>query len=91
MEISDSCGSTAIYLGHPDQKVYQRGPGVSAAMLIRHGIPVLGSRDYHCLTAMLATLDHQSPPETDAINFREDPWYQEYFKDAGTALPVASP
>ena len=81
MEISDSCGTSAIYLGDPAKKEYQQGPGVSASMLIRHGIPVVGSRDEKCLNAMLSLLNGGTGnPTESATNFREAPWYQEYFE-----------
>ena len=79
MEISDSCGSSTIYLGNPEEKVYQKGPGVSAALLIRHGIPVLGSRDYRTLGEILRALENDESILQDGIDFCEDPWYKEYF------------
>ena len=81
LEISDSCGSSAVYLGHPDEKCYQKGPGVSAAMLIRKGIPVVGSRDYRQLGEMLRILEGDESLLKDEIDFREGDWFQEYFSE----------
>lgn len=67
------------YLGHPTNKNNQKGPGVSAAMLIRNGVPVVGSRDYRCLAAVLSCLDGKEVELQSKINFEEDAWYREYF------------
>ena len=79
MEISDSCGSTAIYLGAPELKIYQKGPGVSSALLMRNGIAVLGSRDYRTLGRILRILEDDENLLTEGIDFCEDPWFKEYF------------
>ena len=79
MEISDSCGSTAVYLGRAEEKVYQQGPGVSSALLMRNGIPVLGSRDHRSIGRLLLLLEGKEG-EAEGIDFREDPWFREYFK-----------
>jgi uncharacterized protein YbbK (DUF523 family) len=81
MEISDSCGSTAIYLGNPADKTYQKGPGVSTALLMRNGISVIGSRDYKTLGKIMNILNEEESSLTNMIDFKDDPWYQEYFKD----------
>ena len=80
MEISDSCGSTAIYLGNPQDKVYQKGPGVSSAMLMRNGIPVVGSRDFRSIGRILQVLEGEDCQKIGGIDFREDPWFKEYFE-----------
>ncbi|MEM9493305.1 MAG: 2-thiouracil desulfurase family protein, partial [Myxococcota bacterium] len=49
MDISPSCGSHSIYLGDPQDKVYQRGFGVAAALLARHGVPIIAQRDTRTL------------------------------------------
>ena len=46
MDVSDSCGSHAIYIGHPDDRRYQQGPGVAAALLSSEGFPIIAQRDY---------------------------------------------
>ena len=84
MEISDSCGSTAVYLGNPEEKKYQKGPGVSSALLIRNGIPVVGSRDEHTLGQILHLLGDSDQSFEDKIDFRNDPWFLSYFKEKPT-------
>lgn len=81
LEISDSCGSSAVYLGNPEEKRYQKGPGVSAAMLMRKGIPVVGSRDYRQLGAILRILEEDESILKDEIDFCEIDWFREYFKE----------
>lgn len=80
MEISDSCGTSAIYLGDPSLKNYQKGPGVSSGILLRHGIPVLGSRDYRTIGKIISLLTGDEQQFEEGIDFIEIDWYQEYFK-----------
>jgi uncharacterized protein YbbK (DUF523 family) len=82
-EISDSCGTSTIYLGDPAKKVYQRGPGVAAATLHRAGIPVLGSRDLRTLHALFRALDPEHAMPEGVIDHVESEWYRGYF-GAGT-------
>jgi uncharacterized protein YbbK (DUF523 family) len=79
LDISDSCGSHAIYLGDPSQKRYQKGVGVAAAMLMDAGIPVIAQRDHATLQRILGVLDPSFQPDPDARDFTEHPWFKEYF------------
>ncbi len=87
MEISDSCGSTAVYLGKPEDKIYQKGPGVSCALLIRNGIPVLGSRDYQSIGQIIHALEGNEEKKVEGIDFIEDPWFLEYFSGESNTNP----
>lgn len=81
-DISAACGSEVIYRGARIQGHHQAGQGVSAALLIRHGIRVLSQRDYRTLDRILSKLDptHQSNP--DARDHHETKWYVENFGSA---------
>ena len=79
MEISDSCGTTAIYLGHPSNKDYQQGPGVAAAALHRHGVPIISPRDYRSIAQLRKLLQPSWRPPKGMMNFVETEWYQKYF------------
>lgn len=79
LEVSDSCGSHVVYLGAPDQRRYQRGPGVAAAMLMTAGVPVLAQRDAATLQRVLAILDPTFEPDPNAVDVVDDPWYRDYF------------
>ncbi|MBL8677562.1 MAG: DUF523 domain-containing protein [Myxococcales bacterium] len=79
LEVSDSCGTTFVYLGRPEEKRYQRGAGVSAAMLAREGFTVIAERDRRTLGKVIAMLDPSYVVPEDAIDVREIPWYGEYF------------
>ena len=80
MDVSGACGSTVTYLGsrfNPN-KVYQQGPGVAAAALIRAGIPVISQRDDRSLRLLRDLLDG-THTLTDERDHWEKAWYQEYF------------
>lgn len=79
LEISDSCGSHALYLGPPEDKRYQRGTGVAAAALLDDGVPVIGQRDHATLGALLARFDPTFTPDPDAKDFVDQGWFEEYF------------
>lgn len=80
MDMSGACGSTVTYLGSrfAEDKVYQQGPGVAAAALIRAGIPVISQRDDRSLRMLRDLLDgtHTLSDERDHW---EKEWYQSYF------------
>ncbi|MBK8226941.1 MAG: DUF523 domain-containing protein [Flavobacteriales bacterium] len=80
MDVSGACGSTVTYLGSrfATDKVYQQGPGVAAAALIRAGIPVISQRDDRSLRMFRDLLDgtHTLSDERDHW---EKEWYQSYF------------
>ena len=81
LEISDSCGSHAVYLGDPKARRYQRGPGVAAATLARAGVPIVAERDFATLGRIVAALDPTFTPDPAAIDFEESAWYREYFAE----------
>lgn len=80
MDISGACGSTVTYLGSrfAENKVYQQGPGVAAAALIRAGIPVISQRDDRSLRLLRDLLDGTNTV-TDERDHWEKEWYQGYF------------
>ncbi len=78
-EISPSCGSHTIYSGNPDYKNYIQGSGVTAALLQRNGIEIIGQRDTKTLNYLLSLIDNQFIIDKDAIDFIEDEWYINYF------------
>lgn len=79
LEISDSCGSHALYLGPPEDKRYQKGTGVAAAILTNAGIPIVGQRDAATLGRILAVLDPTWRVDPAAIDFVDGDWFREYF------------
>jgi uncharacterized protein YbbK (DUF523 family) len=79
MDISAACGSQVIYLGARSDGVYQRGPGVGAALLIRNGIPVFSPRDHRTLGAVVHALDPDAAPDPGARDHHESDWYVEHF------------
>ncbi len=88
-EISDSCGSHALYIGAPEQRRYQQGTGVAAALLLDAGIPVFGHRDEASLGRLLSELDPEFTPDPDARDFVEQDWYPDYFADGPVGPPLA--
>jgi uncharacterized protein YbbK (DUF523 family) len=82
MDISAACGSQVIYDGNrfAENKVYQAGAGVAAALLMRHGFKVISQRDYASLEILYAKIDPQHIIDTTATDHHEIPWYKEYFK-----------
>lgn len=89
MEISDSCGSHALYFGDSVIRRYQKGTGVAAAVLGEAGIPIVGSRDAATLGRILGKLDPTFVAEEGAIDFVETEWYREYFTDGSPGVPLA--
>jgi uncharacterized protein YbbK (DUF523 family) len=89
LDVSDSCGSHAVYLGHPDDRRYQQGAGVAAALLMSEGIPVLAQRDFKTLGRLVAALDPSFEPDPEAFDFVDHPWYRDYFKDGPVGLKLA--
>lgn len=89
LDVSDSCGSHAIYIGDPDERRYQQGPGVAAALLMREGFPVLAQRDGKTLQRIVAALDPTMEVDADAFDFVDHPWYRDYFADGPVGLPLA--
>jgi uncharacterized protein YbbK (DUF523 family) len=89
LDVSDSCGSHVAYLGRPEERRYQQGPGVAAALLLEAGIPVLAQRDTATLQRLVAALDPTFEPDPAASDFPETPWYRDYFAAGPVGLPLA--
>lgn len=89
LDVSDSCGSHAVYLGAPEERRYQQGPGVAAALLMEAGVPVLAQRDAATLQRLVAALDPSFAPDPAAADFVDHPWYREYFADGPVGLKLA--
>ncbi len=81
MDISAACGSQVIYEGSRlrKDKRYQAGPGVCAALLQRHGFPVISQRDYASLERLYAKLDPVYELDRRAIDHDQTEWYRQYF------------
>lgn len=81
MDVSAACGSQVIYDGNrfAENKVYQVGAGVAAALLMRHGFKVISQRDYASLEILYAKIDPQHTINTAAIDHHEIAWYKQYF------------
>ncbi len=82
-DASAACGTQVIYEGcrlikAPD---YQRGVGVAAALLIRHGIPVVSQRDYRTLGLIRARLDPTHALDPSHIDHHQTEWFIKEFID----------
>ena len=82
MDISAACGSQVIYDGNrfSDNKSYQIGAGVAAALLIRNGFKVISQRDYASLEILYSKIDTKHNIDTTKLDHHEIEWYKEYFK-----------
>ena len=80
MDMSGACGSTVSYLGSrfSENKVYQQGPGVAAAALMRAGIPVISQRDERSLRLLRDLLDGTKRATIECDHWEKE-WYQGYF------------
>lgn len=81
MDISAACGSQVIYAGNrfAENKIYQIGAGVCAALLKRSGFPVISQRDFAALEALYALADPDHTPDPTAIDHHQTEWYRSYF------------
>ncbi|MDP3277100.1 MAG: 2-thiouracil desulfurase family protein [Deltaproteobacteria bacterium] len=80
-DISDSCGTSVTYRGDPTQdKQFQAGPGVAAALLLANGFAVISERDARTLHQLLHALDDQHVVDPSALDATEQAWYREYFR-----------
>ncbi|HEY1046215.1 MAG TPA: DUF523 domain-containing protein [Bacteroidia bacterium] len=81
MDVSAACGSQVIYDGNrfAENKVYQIGAGVSAALLMRNGFKVISQRDFASLEILYSKLDPQHKFNEQAIDHHEIEWYKTYF------------
>jgi uncharacterized protein YbbK (DUF523 family) len=86
MDVSAVCGSQVVYDGPRHLKVYRRGPGLAAAMLVQAGIPVVSQRDLGTLAAIYEALGH---PELapQGRDHHESEWFRAYFGASRTAGP----
>lgn len=82
-DMSGACGSQVISDGCRlvEERRYQRGVGVAAALLLRHGIPVVSQRDYRTLGLLRARLDPTFTPDPAARDHHESDWYRDYFAE----------
>lgn len=84
MDISGACGSQVIYDGNRfgENKKYQIGAGVAAALLIRHGFKVISQRDFASLELLYHKLDPTHVIDSSRIDHHQTDWYLEFFKDS---------
>ena len=83
MDISAACGSQVIYDGNrfSENKVYQIGAGVSAALLIRNGFKVISQRDFASLEILYSKIDGTHKVDATKKDHHEIEWYKDYFND----------
>ncbi|HEY6473026.1 MAG TPA: DUF523 domain-containing protein [Acidimicrobiales bacterium] len=77
MDISAACGSQVISAGARSEGTYQRGQGVCAALLIRHGVKVVSQRDHRTLDVLVGKLDPTHAPTAGLRDHHETAWYIE--------------
>ena len=82
MDTSAACGSQVIYDGNrfADNKKYQIGMGVCAALLKKNGFLVISQRDFASLEILYAKIDQQHKVDAQKIDHHETEWYKSYFK-----------
>ncbi len=82
MDVSAACGSQVIYEGNRfgENKIYQIGAGVCAAMLMRNGFKVISQRDFKSLDILYNLLDPTHHQNNEAKDHHENEWYKTYFK-----------
>jgi len=64
-----------------ERRKYQRGVGVATALLVRHGVPVVSTRDYRTIETLWGRLQPERAAQP-ALDHHECDWYVHYF---GTA------
>lgn len=81
MDVSAACGSQVIYSGNrfAENKVYQVGAGVCAALLMRHGIKVISQRDFASLEILYSRIDPGHHIDSSRLDHHEIEWYRTYF------------
>ena len=79
MDISAACGSQVIYLGPRGGGIYQKGPGVCTALLVRNGFKVVSQRDHRTLGRVLHHLDPSHAIDPSARDHHETEWYIQHF------------
>lgn len=82
MDISAACGSQVIYSGHrfSENKVYQIGAGVCAALLIKNGFKVISQRDFASIEILYSKIDANHLMTENLKDHHETDWYKSYFK-----------
>ena len=82
-DISASCGSQVISDGCRlvEDRKYQKGPGVCAAILIHNGIKVISHRDFKTLEHLYQKLDPNHDIVESVIDHHESDWYRNYFNE----------
>lgn len=82
MDISAACGSQVIYNGNrfSENKVYQIGAGVCAALLIKNGFKVISQRDFASLELLYAKIDSEHQLDITKKDHHETQWFKAYFK-----------
>jgi len=77
-DISPSCGSSVIYDGSSQpERGYQASSGVTAALLRRHGVPVISQRDIRSLQRLRSALDPAFTSDSTARDYVESDWYRQ--------------
>jgi len=81
MDISAACGSSVIYNGNrfSQNRIYQIGAGVAAALLMQNNITVISQRDYASLDILYSKLDPAHSINSQAIDHYQTEWFKEYF------------
>lgn len=84
-DMSAACGSQVISLGCRlvEDRKYQLGRGVAAALLMRHGIPVVSQRDFRTLDLLHARLDDSVQLDPEARDHHDHPWVLENLRPPG--------
>ena len=87
MDISAACGSQVTY-GDRRTAPHQIGQGVAAALLIRHGIPVVSQRDHRTLNRVFHAVDPSHALRDDLIDHHEVEWHRSRFEGQASS-PLA--
>lgn len=82
VDMSASCGSQVISDGCRllEDRKYQKGPGVCAALLIRSGIPVVSQRDYLTIEKIASKINPNHKVNSELKDHHETEWYKENFE-----------
>lgn len=83
LDMSGACGSQVISDGCrlvADRR-YQRGAGVAAALLMRHGIPVVSHRDRRTLELLHARVEPGHVSDPGALDHHETAWVREHLPE----------
>jgi len=81
MDMSAACGSQVISDGCrlTEDRKYQKGPGVAAALLMREGFSVVSQRDFRTLEYLHKKLDKSHAINETVRDHHETDWYRTYF------------